>query len=165
MAARIGAQKEVEEMTETKDAKATYPKTLFQPAPPPGPGFQRVTVTDESGEKALRPPGFATLTEAIAYDAPLEQPIPHIARTGNEEQFDERKSQPGRPIPTGVIRTPAPVQNVFVQTGVDVATNHLTAVVPEGVDASVLTGVSAPGQPAAAVIHDDARANGGKKKD
>ena len=141
----------------------TYPKTLFQPAPPPGPGFNRVIVTDEASEKALRPPGFATLTEAVDYNAPLEQPISHIARTANEEQFDERKSQGGRSIPTGVIRTPAPVQNVYVQTGVDVATNHLTAVVPEGVDASVLTGASAPGQPVTPVAHDDAKKPNGDK--
>lgn len=143
--------------------QGTYPKTLFQPAPPPGPGFQRVTVTDEAGEKALRPPGFLTLTEAIAYTAPVEQPIPHITRTGNEEQFDERKSQAGRTVPTGVIRTPAPVQAVDAQTGIDTGTAHLTAVLPEGVDAAVLTGSSAPGALVTPVAHDDARKPNGDR--
>ncbi len=124
-----------------------FPVIMWRRIPDP-PFFQAVTVL--SAEDAKPGPGkpllFATAQEAQSYPAPEPQPIDHIARTGNPEQFDERKSQAGRAIPTGVIQTEPPVQNVYVQTGVDPATTAVFAVLPEGVDAATtLSGVTAPG--------------------
>lgn len=126
------------------DAAKTYPKTLFQPAPGV-PGFKSVMVTDQASEKTLHPPGFATRAEAAAYNAPLEQPIPHITRTNNEDQFDDRKSQMGHDIPSGVVRTEAPVQSVFVKTGIDPTTLAVTAQLPDGIDPQAITAHSSPG--------------------
>lgn len=134
-------------MTPVKDkpaAAVTYPRQLFQPSAQ-APGFRSVTVTDASSEKALKPPGFATKAEALAYNAPLEQPIPHITRTANEEQWDDRKSQAGRNLPSGVIRTEAPVQNVPVTTGINPDTLAVTAALPDGIDPQAITAHSAPG--------------------
>lgn len=138
-------------MTETNtkhpaaaDTKPAFPKTLFQPSPKP-PGFVIVTVTDEASAKALHPPGFATREEALNYNAPLEQPIPHITRSSNMEQFDDMRSQAGREIPSAVIRTEAPVQNVYIKTGIDPATLAVTAALPEGVDPQLITAQSSPG--------------------
>lgn len=125
-------------------APLTYPATLYQPIIAP-PGFKSVIVTDEASRKALRPPGFVTKMEALDYNAPLEQPIPHITRTANEEQWDDRKSQRGQDVAAGVIRTEAPVQNVFVQTGIDPTTLAITAQLPEGVTGQAITAQSEPG--------------------
>jgi hypothetical protein len=136
-----------------------FPKTMYERSPLP-PFFKPVVVksADDAKPQKGRPPLFATAQAAEAYAAPEPQPIDHIERTQNEEQFDERKSQAGRQIPAGIIQTQPPVQNVYVRMGVDTTTSSLTAVLPEGVDASVLTTVAIPGAQMTPVAHDDAKA-------
>lgn len=41
------------------------------------------------------------------------QPIPHIGRTNNEEQFVEFKSQLGVPVSGAIIQTLPPVHNIY----------------------------------------------------
>ena len=136
-----------------------YPKTMYEHTDAP-PFYKPVVVktADDAKPAKGKPPLFATVAAAESYDAPLEQPVDHIQRTQNEEQFDERKSQAGRQIPAGVIQTAPPVQNVYVKMGVDAGTTHLTAVLPEGVDPATLTTVSIPGALVTPVAHDDAKA-------
>jgi len=137
-------------------APQTFPALMYQHIATP-PGFKPVEVKDADALKAMKPRPFATATEAALASEPLEQPISHIERTGNTEQFDERKSQYGAPIPAGVIQTPAPVSNVFVKTGVDAATMHVTAVLPDGVEPGVLTATTNPGAQVQPVKVDDAK--------
>jgi hypothetical protein len=110
---------------------------VYQPAPAPA-GYQPVLVPTEDAFKALKPPGFATAEEAAIYQTPLEQPIPHIARTNNPDQFDARKSQSGRDVELDVIQTPPPVTNVYVQVGVDPHSLALSAELPPGLDQGTL---------------------------
>ena len=147
--------------TQPKPAAAPveYPRTMYERTDTP-PFFKTVVVksADDAKPQKGKPPLFATAQEAESYSAPEPQPIDHIQRTGNPEQFDERKSQAGRDIPAGIVQTPPPVQNVYVKTGVDTGTGHLTAVLPEGVDPATLTTVSIPGAQITPVAHDDAKA-------
>ena len=140
-------------------AAADYPRTMYERTDTP-PFFKTVVVksADDAKPQKGKPPLFATAQEAESYSAPEPQPVDHIQRTQNEEQFDERKSQAGRQIPAGIVQTPPPVQNVYVRMGVDTATTHLTAVLPEGVDGSVMTTVAMPGAQITPVAHDDAKA-------
>lgn len=138
-----------------------YPKTMYEHTDSP-PFYKPVVVksADDAKPQKGKPPLFATVQEAEAYPAPEPQPIDHMQRTGNPEQFDERKSQAGRTIPAGVIQTQPPVSNVYVQTGVDTTTGHMTVVLPEGIDSSTLTTVSMPGAQITPVVPpDDSGAN------
>lgn len=115
----------------------TYPRVVYV-HDDSSPGYRAVTVKDADAEKALGAPVFDTALEAAEFSPPVDQPIDHIARTQNEEQFVPGKSQIGAAIPAGVIQTPVPVRNVYVKTGVDPDSLGVKAVLPEGVDPAVL---------------------------
>ena len=124
----------------------TYPRVVYL-KDAGMPGYRAVQVKDADAEKALGAATFDTAMDAASSQPPLEQPISQIARTNNEEQWVDGKSQAGAPIATGVIQTAVPVQNVFVQTGVDPATLYVHAILPPGADPGVFTNVTNPGMP------------------
>lgn len=124
----------------------TYPAVVYV-HDPGTPGYKAVEVKDADAEKALGVPVFDTAQLAAAFVAPLEQPIPHIARTQNEEQFVPGKSQFGTNTSAGVFQTPPPVKNVFVRTGVEEGTLALKAVLPDGVDPELIKGATVDGKP------------------
>lgn len=115
----------------------TYPAVVYV-KDPGNPGYHTVLVADQAAADALGVPVFDTAEQAAAFNPPLEQPIPNIARTNNEEQFVAGKSQLGAPVAQRLVQTAAPVQNVFVKTGFDPATLALKAELPDGVDATKL---------------------------
>ena len=85
-------------------AGIVYPTTVYQKIDTP-PGYVAVPVGSEAEVLALLGSGpvFLTAENAIRYVAPPEQPISHIDRTDNFEQFIPGKSvsgvrsQPGCP--------------------------------------------------------------------
>src|SRR5262249_7279289 len=121
-----------------------FPRLVYQPSAAP-PGYKSLSVASQEDLDALKPPAFDTPQLAATYQLPIEQPIPHIARTTNEEQFDPRKSAAGRDVETDVLQTPPPVTNVYIRTGVNPEDGALSAELPKGLDAGTLLG-RAPGK-------------------
>jgi hypothetical protein len=96
-------------------APPEYPLTVYTPLETP-PFFTKHIVNNEDELKALAPPNvFATAEDALAYRDAEALPFPWIRRSDNMEQFDPRKSQPGRNIVTPVV--PMPTHNIYVKQG------------------------------------------------
>lgn len=110
------------------------------------PGYKAVEVADADAEKALGVPVFDTAERAAAFNAPIEQPISHIVRTQNEEQFVPGRSQLGS-VPGAVLQTPPPVRNVYLTTTVDPDSLTYKAKLPDGVDPSILKDQPVEGGP------------------
>jgi hypothetical protein len=121
----------------TTEPTVTYPRIVWIHIAE-SPGYKSVMVADKEAEKALGVPVFTDAEHAGAFMPSVEQPISHIARTNNEEQFVPGRSQAGAEISKGVIVTPPPVSMIFVKTGVDPATLALK-VAAEGTDPKTLT--------------------------
>jgi hypothetical protein len=128
----------------------TYPRTAWVHTAD-SPGYKSVQLADATAEKALGVPVFDTAQAAAAFAAPVEQPIPHMARTNNEEQFVVGRSQLGAPGAGSVIQTPPPVTNVFIGTEISADTLALKAKLPDGLDPEALKkelkGAVPPGTP------------------
>ena len=81
----------------------SYPTVVYQKIDTP-PGYVAVPVASEEEVLALTGPVFLTAENAIRYVTPPEQPIPHIARTDNFEQFIPGKSTLGAAVAVPVAR-------------------------------------------------------------
>jgi hypothetical protein len=93
----------------------TYPTVVYQKSDV-APGYVAVPVASEDEVLALTGPVFLTAQNAIRYVPPPEQPIPHIARTDNFEQFVPGKSTLGVTVPVPVGRE-NPVPGTYVRQG------------------------------------------------
>jgi hypothetical protein len=91
----------------------TYPTTVYQKTDIP-PGYIAVPVASEDEVKALTGPVFLTAENAIRYQPPPEQPMSHIARTDNFEQFVPGKSTLGAEVAVPVARE-NPLPNTYIR--------------------------------------------------
>ena len=98
-------------------AGIVYPTTVYQKTDVP-PGYVAVPVASEAEVLALLGSGpvFLTAENAIRYVAPPEQPIAHIARSDNFEQFIPGKSTLGVEVPVPVGRD-NPLPGTYVRVG------------------------------------------------
>ena len=92
-----------------------YPTTVYQKSDVP-PGYVAVPVASEAEVLALTGAVFLTAENALRYVPPPEQPIPHIARTDNFEQFIPGKSTLGATVPVPVGRD-NPLPGTYVRVG------------------------------------------------
>ena len=99
-------------------AGITYPTTVYQKTDV-APGYVAVPVASDAEVVALLGSGavFLTPENAIRYVPPPDQPIPHIARTDNFEQFVPGKSTLGATVPVPVGRD-NPLPGTYVRQGV-----------------------------------------------
>jgi hypothetical protein len=81
----------------------TYPTTVYQKTDVP-PGYVAVPVASEAEVIALTGAVFLTPEGALRYQPPVEQPIAHIARTDNLEQYRPGKTVLGVETPVPVAR-------------------------------------------------------------
>ena len=104
-------------MTPTIPTTLTYPAMVYQKTDAP-PGYKAAEVQSADDIKTLAQAGpvFLTAQGALAFAAPPEQPIPHIQRTQNEEQFVIGKSETGRFIETPLMVPPQ--VNTYARQGV-----------------------------------------------
>jgi hypothetical protein len=95
----------------------TYPTTVYTKTNIP-PGYVAVPVTTEDEVKTLMGSGavFLTAENAIRYQSPPEQPMSHIARTDNFEQFVPGKSTLGTEVAVPVD-TEHPLPGTYVRGG------------------------------------------------
>jgi hypothetical protein len=96
-------------------AGIVYPTTVYQKTDA-APGYVAVPVASEAEVLALSGAVFLTAENAIRYQAPPEQPMSHIARTDNFEQFVPGKSISGVPIAVPVARD-NPLPGTYVRQG------------------------------------------------
>ena len=98
-------------------AGITYPTTVYQKIDV-APGYAAVPVASEAELIALLGTGavFLTPENALRYLPPPEQPIPHIARTDNFEQFIPGKSTLGAAVAVPVARE-NPLPGTYVRRG------------------------------------------------
>ena len=98
-------------------AGIVYPTTVYQKSDV-APGYVAVPVASDAEVVALLATGpvFLTAENAIRYQAPPEQPMSHIARTDNFEQFIPGKSVSGVPVAVPVARD-NPLPGTYVRQG------------------------------------------------
>jgi hypothetical protein len=84
-------------------AGIVYPTTVYQKIDTP-PGYVAVPVASEVELLALSGAVFLTAENAVRYVAPVEQPMPHIERNDNYDQFVAGKSVLGVPVAVPVAR-------------------------------------------------------------
>ena len=96
-------------------AGITYPTVVYQKIDV-APGYVAVPVADEAALLALTGAVFLTAENALRYVAPVEQPMPHIDRTDNFEQFIPGKSTLGATVPVPVGRE-NPLPGTYVRQG------------------------------------------------
>ncbi len=94
----------------------SYPTVVYQKIDTP-PGYVAVPVASEDEVKALTGAVFLTAQSAIRYVAPPEQPMAHITRTDNFEQFIPGKSTLGATVAVPVARE-NPLPGTYVRQGV-----------------------------------------------
>jgi hypothetical protein len=93
----------------------TYPTVVYQKIDTP-PGYVAVPVASEAEVLALTGAVFLTAENAVRYAPPVDQPMPHIARTDNFEQFIPGKSTLGAEVPVPVARE-NPLPGTYVRQG------------------------------------------------
>lgn len=102
----------------TQHAGIQYPTVVYQKTDVP-PGYVAVPVASEAEIIALAASGpvFFTAENAIRYLPPPEQPMSHIARTDNFDQFVPGKSTLGVEVAVPVARE-NPLPNTYVRQGI-----------------------------------------------